>query len=89
MGLAAPTAMDHFAESASTITDGVPSFGNTAIYSLSTAGLGSVNFYCSPNPVAKVLLQDDGCSLIRDSINNFSYWDTCSRMGWIIRYSRI
>lgn len=55
MGLA-PTAMDHFAESASTITDGVPVFGNAAICvdSLCTTGRAGINFYCSPNPVSKV-----------------------------------
>jgi hypothetical protein len=55
MGLA-PTAMDHFAESASTITDGVPVLGNAAICvdSLCTTGRAGINFYCSPNPVSKV-----------------------------------
>lgn len=53
----APTAMDHFAESASTLTDGVPVFGNAAICvdSLCTTGRAGINFYCSPNPVSKVL----------------------------------
>ena len=55
MGLA-PTAMDHFAESASTIKDGVPVFGNAAICvdTLCTTGRAGINFYCSPNPVSKV-----------------------------------
>lgn len=55
MGLA-PTAMDHFAESASRITDGVPVLGNAAICvdSLCTTGRAGINFYCSPNPVSKV-----------------------------------
>ena len=53
----APTAMDHFAESTSTITDGVPVFGSAAICvdSLCTTGRVGINFYCSPNPVSKVL----------------------------------
>ena len=55
MGLA-PTAIDHFAESASTITDGVPVLGNAAICvdSFCTTGRAGINFYCSPNPVSKV-----------------------------------
>jgi len=55
MGLA-PTAVDHFAESVSTLTDGVPVLGNAAICvdSLCTTGRAGINFYCSPNPVAKV-----------------------------------
>lgn len=55
MGLA-PTAVDHFAESASTLTDGVPVLGNAAICvdSLCTTGRAGINFYCSPNPVSKV-----------------------------------
>ena len=55
MGLA-PTAMDHFAESASTITDGVLVLGNAAISvdSLCTTGRAGINFYCSPSPVSKV-----------------------------------
>lgn len=55
MGLA-PTAMDHFAESASTITDSVPVLGNAAICvdSLCTTGRAGINFYCSPNPLSKV-----------------------------------
>lgn len=55
MGLA-PTAMDEFAKSARTITDGVPVLGNAAICvdSLCTTGRAGINFYCSPNPVSKV-----------------------------------
>jgi len=55
MGLA-PTAVDHFAESASRLTDEVPVLGNAAICvdSLCTTGRASINFYCSPNPVSKV-----------------------------------
>ena len=55
MGLA-PTAVDHLAESASTLTDGVPVLGNAAICvdSLCTTGRAGINFYCSPNPVSKV-----------------------------------
>lgn len=55
MGLA-PTAMDHFAKSASTITDSVPVLGNAAICvdSLCTTGRAGINFYCSPNPLSKV-----------------------------------
>ena len=54
MGLA-PTAVDHFAESASKLTDGVPVLGNAAICvdSFCTTGRAGINFYCSPNPVAK------------------------------------
>ena len=50
------TGMDHFAESASTITDGVPVLGNAAICvdSLCTTGRAGINFYYSPNPVSKV-----------------------------------
>jgi len=50
------SAMDHFADSASKITDGVPVLGNAAICvdSLCTTGRAGINFYCSPNPVAKV-----------------------------------
>ena len=55
MGLASTT-VDHFAESASTLTDGVPVLGNAAICadSLSTTGRAGINFYCSPNLVSKV-----------------------------------
>lgn len=55
MGLA-PTAMDHFAESASIITDSVPVIGNAAICvdSLCTTGRAGINFYCAPNLLAKV-----------------------------------
>ena len=55
MGLA-PTAMDHFAESASSLTDGVPVLGNSAVCvdSLCTTGRAGINFYCSPNPLSKV-----------------------------------
>ena len=59
----APTAFDGFAESASTlndrvnrITNGVPVIGNAGLCvdSLCTTGRAGINFYCSPNPVAKV-----------------------------------
>jgi hypothetical protein len=56
----APSAIDALAESATKITDGisknVPIVGNVAICADSscTAGRACVNFYCSPNPVAKV-----------------------------------
>ena len=52
----ASTAIDHFAEPAPSIIDGVPVFGNAAICvdSLCTTGRAGINFYCSPNPVAKV-----------------------------------
>ena len=52
----APSAMYHFAESASSLTDGVPVLGNTAVCvdSLCTTGRTSINFYCSPNPLSKV-----------------------------------
>lgn len=55
MGLAY-TAVDHFAEQASTLTDGVPVLGNAAICvdSLCTTGRAGINFYCYPNPVSKV-----------------------------------
>jgi hypothetical protein len=55
-----PTAVDVLADSATDITTGitknVPIIGNAAICtdSLCTAGRAGVNFYCSPNPVAKV-----------------------------------
>lgn len=62
----APTAMDTFAESATLLTDSateislgisknVPVIGNAAICadSLCTTGRAGINFYCSPNPVAK------------------------------------
>ncbi len=54
-----PTAMDHLADSTATLADGftsnVPKFGNAAICvdSLTTTGRAGLNFYCSPNPVAK------------------------------------
>ena len=56
----APSAVDALAESATDITSGisknVPIIGNAAICadSLCTAGRAGINFYCSPNPVAKV-----------------------------------
>jgi len=52
----APSAMDHFAESASSLTDGVPVLGNAAVCvdSLCTTGRAGINFYCSPNPLSKV-----------------------------------
>ena len=55
-----PTPVDVFAESATEITAGlsknVPIVGNAAICadSFCTAGRAGINFYCSPNPVAKV-----------------------------------
>lgn len=54
------SAFDALAESATEITSGisknVPIIGNAAICadSLCTAGRASINFYCSPSPVAKV-----------------------------------
>lgn len=52
----APSAMDHFAESASSLTDGVPVLGNAAVCvdSLCTTGRAGINFYCSPSPLSKV-----------------------------------
>jgi hypothetical protein len=52
----APNAINHAAESFSTITDAVPGLGNAAICvdSLCTAGRAGINFYCSPSPLAKV-----------------------------------
>ena len=56
----APNAFDAFAESATEITSGisknVPILGNAAICtdSLCTTGRAGINFYCSPNPLAKV-----------------------------------
>jgi hypothetical protein len=52
----APTAVDHFAESVSTLTDGISVLGNAAIcvYSLCTTDRAGINFDCSPNPVSKV-----------------------------------
>ena len=54
-----PTAVDAFAESATEITSGisknVPVIGNAAICadSVCTTGRAGINFYCSPNPIAK------------------------------------
>ena len=56
----APSAVDALAESVTEITSGisnnVPIIGNAAICadSLCTTGRAGINFYCSPNPVAKV-----------------------------------
>ena len=55
-----PSAVDALAESATELTSGisknVPVIGNAAICadSLCTTGRAGINFYCSPNPVAKV-----------------------------------
>ena len=55
----APSSMDLFADSATEITTGIsknfPVVGNAAICadSFCTAGRAGINFYCSPNPVAK------------------------------------
>lgn len=55
----APTPLDLFAESATEITSGistnVPIIGNAALCadSLCTTSRAGVNFYCSPNPLAK------------------------------------
>ena len=55
----APSAIDALAESATEITSGVsknvPIIGNAAICtdSICTAGRAGINFYYSPNPVAK------------------------------------
>ena len=55
-----PTAADALVESTTGITTGiaknVPIIGNTAICadSVCTTGRAGINFYCSPNPVAKV-----------------------------------
>ena len=54
------SAVDALAESATEITSGisknVPIIGNAAICadSVCTVGRAGINFYCSPNPVAKV-----------------------------------
>ena len=56
----APSAVDALAESVTEITSGisknVPIVGNAAICadSLCTTGRAGINFYCSPNPIAKV-----------------------------------
>ena len=52
----ATTAFDPFAKSATTLIDTVQVIGNVAICtdSLCTTGRAGINFYCSPNPVAKV-----------------------------------
>ena len=56
----APSAVDALAESATQVSSGitknVPVIGNAALCadSLCTAGRAGINFYCSPNPVAKV-----------------------------------
>ena len=55
----APSTMDLFAESTTEITNGistnVPIIGNAALCadSLCTTSRAGVNFYCSPNPLAK------------------------------------
>ena len=55
----APSSFDVLVESATDITSGisknVPVIGNAAICadSLCTKGRAGINFYCSPNPVAK------------------------------------
>lgn len=55
----APSSVDLFAESATEITNGistnVPIIGNAALCmdSVCTTSRAGVNFYCSPNPVAK------------------------------------
>ena len=55
----APSAVDALVESATEITTGVskniPIIGNAAICtdSICTVGRAGINFYCSPNPVAK------------------------------------
>ncbi len=51
----APSAVDALAESATDISKNVPIVGNAAICadSLCTTGRAGVNFYYSPNPVAK------------------------------------
>ena len=43
-------------DSATEITDSVPTVGNVVILadSTCTAGRAAVNFYCSPNPISKV-----------------------------------
>ena len=52
--------MDSFADPATELTTGisknVPVIGNAAIRadSLCTKGRAGINFYCSPNPVAKI-----------------------------------
>lgn len=55
MGLT-PSAMDHFAESASSLTDGLPVLRNAAVCidSLCTTDRAGINFYCSPSPLSKV-----------------------------------
>ena len=56
----APSTVDTLAESVTEITSGisknVPIIGNAAICadSVCTTGRAGINFYCSPNPVAKV-----------------------------------
>ena len=52
----APTAFDKFVTSTTTVTDTLPVLGNAAICTdcLCTTGRAAVNFYCSPNPVAKI-----------------------------------
>ena len=67
----APSAVDAFAESATEITSGisknVPIVGNAAICadSLCTTGRAGINFYCSPNPLAKVFFgASSACGLV-------------------------
>ncbi len=52
-----------FAESATTITKNVPILGNAALCvdSLYTTGRAGINFYYSPNPVAKVFFGASCC----------------------------
>jgi hypothetical protein len=66
----APAAFDLFADSATTftnsatrITSSVPTLGNAALCvdSLCTSGRAGINFYCSPNPVAKVFFGASCC----------------------------
>ena len=65
MGLAY-TVVDHFAESASTLTDRVLVLGNAAICvdSLCTTGRAGINFYCSTNSVAKVFFASCMCGVM-------------------------
>lgn len=98
-----PSAVDALAESATEITSGisknVPIIGNAAICadSLCTTGRAGINFYYSPNPVAKVFFgtsclcgvmgaESSGTALVT-SVAGIPI--TYSRMAWCIRCERV
>lgn len=82
--------MDHFADLALKLTDGVPILGITTICvnSLYAKGWAGINFYCSPNPVSKVFFGASClCGMMGAVLSGIALatlFETYNRINWII-----